>query len=600
MAVPKVNGDIRVCGISPDITKVQAIRDARVPTNAAEVRSFLGLATYCSRFIPDFATLVEPLRLLTRKGTLWRWNSVHQQAFDTLKTLLSGTQVMAHYDPSAPTQLRVDASPVGLGAVLTQTQHGVTRPIAYASRTLSNVERRYSQTEKEALAVVWGCEKFHLYLYGTEFTIYTDHKPLEIIYSPQRKPPARIERWALRLQPYRFKIQYTPGADNPADVLSRLPLPHQPHVEQSIAEEYVSYIVSNAVPKAMTLDQIIRASLADTALQQVINCIASGDWSTTADLQPYSQVSDELSVQNGLLLRGTRIVMPGELRKTTLELAHQGHQGIVKTKQLLRQKVWWPGIDKDVETLIKHCLPCQAQGATSNPAPLNMTSMPTVPWNTLHIDLCGPFPTGESLLVLVDSCTRWPAVEILHTTTASLIINHLEHIFSQFGYPEVIVSDNGPQFISHEFKAFLQTCGIKHRLITPYWPAANATVERFNKTLGKALKAAHAEGRNWKAELPKFLMMYRATPHISTGISPAELFLGRAMRTKLPQINLNPPCPTLESAREHDHAHKQRAKEYADKTQHASTSDIKEGDMVLLKERKKTKLSSAYDPHRTL
>ena len=253
--------EVSASGISPGTKKVEAIRDAPVPRNAAEVRSFLGLATYCSHFIPDFATVTEPLRLLTRKGTPWRWNSVHQKAFDTLKNLLTDSQVMAHYDPSAPTQLRVDASPVGLGAVLTQTQDGVTRPIAYASRTLSNVERRYSQTEKEALAVVWGYEKCHLYLCGTVFIIYTDHKQLEIIYNPERKPPARIERWVLRLQPYRFKIQHVPGPENPADVLSRLPLPHQPHVEQSIAEEYINYVATNAVPKAMTLAEIEKSIL---------------------------------------------------------------------------------------------------------------------------------------------------------------------------------------------------------------------------------------------------------------------------------------------------------------------------------------------------
>ncbi|CAB4023777.1 Transposon Tf2-9 poly, partial [Paramuricea clavata] len=534
--------EVSASGVSPDTKKVEAIREARVPTNAAEVRSFLGLATYCSRFVPNFATVADPLRLLTRKSTPWQWNSIHQNAFDTLKNLLTGNTVMAHYDPSAPTHLRVDASPVGLGAMLTQTQHGITKPIAYASRTLSNVERRYSQTEKEALAVVWGCEKFHLYLYGTEFTIYTDHKPLEIIYNPKRKPPARIERWALRLQPYHFKIQYIPGAENPADVLSRLPLPHQPHVERSIADEYVNYIVSNSVPKAMTLEQIEKASLADPILQRIHTCITSGTRPKEPDLRPYMQVNSELCVQNGIILRGTRIVIPFDLQKPTLELAHQGHQGIVKTKQLLRQKVWWPGIDKDVDKMISQCLPCQAQGPKTNPEPLHMSTMPTEPWHTLHIDLCGPFPTGESLLVLVDACSRWPAVEILSSTTATTIINRLENIFSQFGYPEEMVSDNGPQFTSHEFKSFLHSCGIKHRLITPYWPAANATVERFNKTSGKAVKAAHAEGRNWKQELPKFLMMYRATPHISTGVSPAELFFGRRIKTKLPHIRVASQC----------------------------------------------------------
>ncbi|CAB3992860.1 Transposon Tf2-9 poly, partial [Paramuricea clavata] len=498
--------EVSASGVSPDTKKVEAIREARIPTNAAEVRSFLGLATYCSRFIPNFATVADPLRLLTRKSTPWQWNSIHQNAFDTLKNLLTGNTVMAHHDPSAPTHLRVDASPVGLGAMLTQTQHGITKPIAYASRTLSNVERRYSQTEKEALV-----------------------------------------------------IQYIPGAENPADVLSRLPLPHQPHVERSIADEYVNYIVSNSVPKAMTLEQIEKASLADPILQRIHTCITSGTWPKEPDLRPYMQVNSELCVQNGIILRGTRIVIPFDLQKPTLELAHQGHQGIVKTKQLLRQKVWWPGIDKDVDKMISQCLPCQAQGPKTNPEPLHMSTMPTEPWHTLHIDLC-------------------------------------ENIFSQFGYPEEMVSDNGPQFTSHEFKSFLHSCGIKHRLITPYWPAANATVERFNKTLGKAVKAAHAEGRNWKQELPKFFMMYRATPHISTGISPAELFFGRRIKTKLPHIRVDQPSPTLEAACEHDHNHKQRTKEYADKTQHAISSTIKEGDVVLLKELKKNKLSSSYDP----
>ena len=243
--------------------------------------------------------------------------------------------------------------------------------------------------------------------------------------------------------------------------------------------------------------------------------------------------------------------------------------------------------------MISQCLPCQAQGPRTNPEPLRMSPMPTEPWQTPHIGLCGPFPTGESLLVLVDACFRWPAVETLRTTT---IINRLQNIFSQFGYPAEIVSDNGPQFTSYDFKSFLNSCGIKHRLITPYWPAVNATVERFNKTLAKAIKAAHAEGLNWKQELPKFLMMYRATPHLSTGISLAELFLGRRIKTKLPQVDVNRPSPTLQAARERDHRHKQRTKEYADKTQHAHTSPIKEGDSVLLKQAKGNKLSSGYDP----
>ena len=215
---------ISAAGLSPDDKKVEAIQNARAPTNVGEVRSFLGLVNYCARFIPNFATVSEPLRQLTRTGAKWVWGKPQQLAFNQLKDSLTSDCVMAHNNPEAETELRVDASPVGLGAILMQSHRQEVRPVAYASRTLTEVERRYSQTEREALAVVWGCEKFHLYLYGTQFKLYTDHKPLEFIYSPKAKPPPRIERWALRLQPYRFTVIHMPGKTNPADVLSRLPL----------------------------------------------------------------------------------------------------------------------------------------------------------------------------------------------------------------------------------------------------------------------------------------------------------------------------------------------------------------------------------------
>ena len=158
---------------------------------------------------------------------------------------------------------------MGLGAILLQRTKGAVRPVAYASRTLTDVERRYSQTEKEALAVVWACERFHIYLYGKPFTLFTDHKPLEIIYNPKSKPPPRIERWALRLQPYQFTIVHMAGKTNPADVLSRFPLDNQPFRERDIAEEYINYVASNAVPKALSLEQIEIATAADPVLQQL-------------------------------------------------------------------------------------------------------------------------------------------------------------------------------------------------------------------------------------------------------------------------------------------------------------------------------------------
>ena len=185
------------------------MRNARPPATAAKVQSFLGLVNCCACFIPKFATLAEPLRQLTRSNSEWVWGEIPQDAFDRLRAAITSDCVVAHYDQSADTELKVDASPVGLGAILLQRSNGTVCPVAYASPTLTDVKRRYSQTEKEALAVVWACEWFHIYFYGKPFTLYTDHKPLEIIYSQKSKPPPWIGRWALRLQAQSYALLLT-------------------------------------------------------------------------------------------------------------------------------------------------------------------------------------------------------------------------------------------------------------------------------------------------------------------------------------------------------------------------------------------------------
>ena len=182
--------------------------------------------TFSSKYIANFATIATPLRELTKTGIIFTWEHKHQAAFDQLKAAITKPPVMAYFDAKKDTVLTVDASPVGLSGILSQrsTCEAEGQVVAYASRALSDIERRYSQTEKEALSIVWAVEHFHLYLYGHSFTLETDHKPLEMIYgSAKSKPCARIERWVLRLQPYNFQVQYKPGPTNQADFLSRHP-----------------------------------------------------------------------------------------------------------------------------------------------------------------------------------------------------------------------------------------------------------------------------------------------------------------------------------------------------------------------------------------
>ena len=210
-------------GIGPTGSRVELVVRAKEPTNTEEVQSFLGLVNFSARFIPNLANITEPLRELTRKDVPFKWGKEQEAAFQTLKSNPGRAETLAYFDRNVEvTKLITDAGPVDFGAVLTQVQEGQERVIAYASRALTGVERRYSQTEREALGLVWGCERIHMYLYGMEFTLLIDHKPLETIYSTSSRNSARIERCVLRLEPYKLRVQYVPGKQNLTDSFSKL------------------------------------------------------------------------------------------------------------------------------------------------------------------------------------------------------------------------------------------------------------------------------------------------------------------------------------------------------------------------------------------
>jgi len=463
---------------------------------------------------------------------------------------------MAYFDPTRDTEVLVDASPVGLGALL--VQDGKIISYMYASRALSDVECRYSQTERETLAVVWSTEHFHLYLYGSKFKVLTDHKPLLAIFNSHKPTSARIDRWKLRLMPYDYQLIYRPGKDddNPADFMSRHPnTPDQ--VERSIAEEYVNYVCNNAVPKAMTLQEIKVQTKNDPELQTLITAIMTDSW-TDANIQEFKKVRDELAVYSGMVLRGNQIVVPMSLRDKAVELAYVGHQGIVKTKRLIQEKVWFPGIDQMVKEKVDNCLACQAattQGTCNQscPEPLKMMQLTRGRWKEVAIDFTGPFPSGDYLLVVIDEYSRFPEVEIVTSTSARAVIPKLNAIFSRQGIPDVLKSDNGPPFNGHEFSNFAEYLGFHHRKITPVWPKANGEAERFMRSLKKCVTTAHTEHKNWKQELFKFLRQYRATPHSTTNLSPCEALNQRKLKTTLPEITLTNPLP-----RQHEKVQRER------------------------------------------
>ena len=553
------------------------------------------MVTYLARFIPGLSSETEKLRKLLRKDTPWVWEEEQSEAFKKLKDLVSSDLVVVHFDIELATSLIVDAGPVGLGAILVQKQKdGTLRPVQYASRTLTPVERRYSQTEREALAVVFGCERFHLYLYGQHFTILTDHQPLTVLYNHSGKPSPRILRWGLRLMSYDYDIQHIPGNVNPADMLSICPMPHEKSATEECenTEHYINSILVYNIPKAVTLSEVIEESQKDEVIQEVIKGVQRDSWSDNREIQIYKKIKNELAYKSGILFREDRLIMPTSLRGRVLKIAHESHQGIVKTKALLREKVWWPHIDEDVEAMIKACIPCLSVSIGVPPEPMKSHTM-TAPWEKVHVDLCGPFPTGESILGIIDANSRWPDIHIMKSTTSEKIVDCLDKTFTTHGYPSILVTDNAPNLTSVKCDEYCDMNGINHQTSIPYWPQGNAEVERFYRTLMKAIRTSCAEGKDWRKEVFKFLLAYRNTPHSSTKTSPAMLLMNRPLRDKIPGITHV--TDIFNEARINDENRKMKSKTYYDEKKNVQQHSIQVGDQVLAKQAKENKLSTAFD-----
>ena len=523
-------------GIHTSSKKVQAVLDAPPPTDLGELRSFLGLVNYYGKFIKNLFELAAPLNQLLQKTVKWSWTSSCQQSFQALKKALTSAEVLCHYNPRLPLSLACDASSVGIGAVIFHTfGNGAEKPIAYASRTLTSTEKKYSQIEREALGIVYGLKKFHQYLYGRKFTLITDHKPLVTIFGPTASlsimAASRMQRWALILSGYYYTIQYKPTAQHGnADALSRLPQVTTPDALCLDQEVHAIQRVVEKLPIWAT--DIQQATRRDPVLSQVLRYTVQG-WppgDVAAELKPYYHHQHELTTDNDCLLWGMRVIIPGRFRQQVLSELHQSHPGIVRMKSMARIYVWWPGMDHDIEALVRGCVSCSQSRDGPQMAPLHPWEYPRNPWQRLHVDFAGPF-CARMWLIVVDARTKWPEVIPMETITTTKTVQALRTVFAHWGLPEQIVSDNGPQFTSEEFKQFCGLNGIRHVLVVPYHPRSNGEAERFVKTFKQAFRSM--KGEDLLKRLDQFLFSYRNTPHTTTGYSPAQLLLGRRLRSKL-------------------------------------------------------------------
>ncbi|XP_031570808.1 uncharacterized protein K02A2.6-like [Actinia tenebrosa] len=540
-------------GINPTESKVRAIKEAPTPTNVNELRTFIGLVNYYARLLPNLAHRMAPLYKLLRNDEAWSWKSEQQSSFQKIKKMMSEDVMLAHYDPDAELVLSCDASSYGIGAVLQQPgPNGELKPVHFASRSLTSAEKNYAQIEREALGIIYGVQKFRQYLLGRTFTLETDHQPLVKLFVEHTAIPqlaaARIKRWALILSAYSYKIKHISSKENAcADYLSRAPLQEPPDLSDLPEQEDVLLIDEELLSQLpLTAKTVASETQKDPCLAKVLQSTREG-WPSKCDddkLQPYFSRKTELTVEQGCVLWGSRVVIPSTLRPTLLLDLHSEHTGTVRMKGLARQYFWWPKMNDEIEQIAKNCASCQETASAPPSLPVAKWNWPSGPWKRLHIDYAGPY-MGSMFLVVIDSYSKWLEVIPMKSTTTTATIQQLRKVFANLGLPEHIVSDNGPQFSSSEFKEFLMKNNIRHTLTPPGHTASNGMAERYVRYFKSQLKKMEKDEGTLQDKISRILLTYRCTPHPTTTESPAYLLMRRQLRTRFSSLR-----PSLDSQKD--------------------------------------------------
>ena len=345
-------------GVHMDPEKVRAILVAPSPKNLKEAQSFIGLANYFNRFIKNFSDVFAPLYALLKKNSVFKWEAEHEKCFQLIKKLFSTNIVLKTYNPNLKTALLTDASMIGVGATLQQLHGNEWFPIIFASRTLNTAEKSYSQIEREALSVIFGCEKFKKYLLGTDFILKNDHLPLKKLFSCGSPVPqnvsARLQRWKLRLSQYKFQFEFIKGVDNcNADFLSRLPLDETVDFNEPYE---VIFAVNSLDNMYVSCDDVIRETNKDEKLLKLKSYIINGfPKKLDENLSEFSKILSDLTISKDCIMFQNRVFIPEILRKDVLKLFHEHHPGISIMRQMARSIIWYHGMDNDIINYVKSC-----------------------------------------------------------------------------------------------------------------------------------------------------------------------------------------------------------------------------------------------------
>ena len=382
--------------------------------------------TYLSRFSEALSTKSAPLRTLLKNDVAFTWEVNEQQAFDEIKALISSAPLLKYFNPDLPVEIQTDASSSGLGACLMQGG----QPVQYASRALTETEKRYSQIEKEMLSVVFGLTRFHTYTYGRKVTVHNDHKPLAaVLKRPVGENPIRLQRMLCRIMGYDLDFKYIKGKYLLiSDALSRAHTINHTHSQSEEEIETIGLVIKD---QSVTrhLNEIAKETAKDKVLQSVIHHI-SENWSINkrplpTDVLPFWSCKDQLSFNDDILYRGDRIEVPATLRKSLTEKLHQAHMGVESTLRRAGISLWWPGMNLQLKQFISTCQVCQSFQRNNLKESLVSHSIPDRPWSKIAAD---PFEfKGEHFLVLADYYSDWIEFDKMRdqtaTETTALLLN---------------------------------------------------------------------------------------------------------------------------------------------------------------------------------
>ena len=582
-------------GISTNPKKIEAVTKWPTPKTVYDVRSFLGFVGYYRRFIKNFSKITKPIREVitglenqskrAAKKTHIEWTDIADSAFETLKTMCVNTPILAYPDYQLPFTLHTDSSTDGLGAVLYQKQNGKQRVIAYASRSVSKAESNYPAHKLEFLALKWAvCEKFHEYLYGTKpFEVFTDNNPLTYVLT-SAKLDACGQRWVAKLANYNFSIKYRCGVSNTeADALSRIKWPEaiseKLDLDNGCMDTHViNAILTGAVSKSSLIESVsCSTDVIPTELDKTTSKLSNINWMKEQRLDPNLGVIIRL-IESGQLfkrklqgkdstelksfLRNKRclklnkdvlyrksysdnsttkktmwqLVVPKLFRERALSGCHDdvGHQGILRTLSLLRERFYWPGMQEEATQYVMRCSRCLRRKTPPQVAPLQPILV-TQPLELVHMDYLSLEPSKgniENVLVITDHFTRYALAYPSKTQTAQATARILwDNFICHYGFPEKFISDQGRNFESDLIKELCKIAGVKKVHTTPYHPQGNGQCERFNSTLCNMLGTLSDEEKSdWKSHLGCMTHAYNCTKHASTTYSPYYLMFGRHPR----------------------------------------------------------------------